>query len=56
MRANAKTITDTRKKRAQRLFAALKKARNKKPVGRLERAKLYDRFERMEGSMPLRNS
>ena len=33
----------TRKKRAERLFAALDKARNKSPVGRLNREQLYDR-------------
>jgi hypothetical protein len=32
-----------RKKRAQALFAALDKARNKKPVGPLKRETLYDR-------------
>ena len=32
-----------RKKRARRLFAALDKARNKKPVGPLNRDELYDR-------------
>ena len=33
----------TRKERAERLFAALDKARNKSPVGRLNREQLYDR-------------
>lgn len=32
-----------RKKRVERLFAALDKARNKSPVGRLNREQLYDR-------------
>jgi hypothetical protein len=32
-----------RRKRAERLFAAMDKARNKKPVGRLNRESLYDR-------------
>ena len=32
-----------RKARAKNLFASLDKARNTKPVGRLNRAKLYDR-------------
>jgi len=32
-----------RRARAKNLFASLDKARNTKPVGRLNRAKLYDR-------------
>ena len=32
-----------RRVRAKHLFASLDKARNTKPVGRLDRAKLYDR-------------
>jgi hypothetical protein len=40
--AGAPTLA-ARKKRAQELFAALDKARNKTPVGRLKRATLYDR-------------
>lgn len=34
---------DTRRSRAHRLFAALDKARNTQPVGRLNRAEIYDR-------------
>ena len=37
------TEDNARKSRAKRLFASLDKARNTKPVGPLNRAKLYDR-------------
>jgi hypothetical protein len=41
--SSAATEGDERKFRAKRLFASLDKARNTKPVGPLNRAKLYDR-------------
>ncbi len=41
--SGAASEDDERKFRAKRLFASLDKARNTKPVGPLNRAKLYDR-------------
>ncbi len=41
--SGSKTEDNARKSRAKRLFASLDKARNTKPVGPLNRAKLYDR-------------
>jgi hypothetical protein len=41
--SSAATEGAERKSRAKRLFASLDKARNTKPVGPLNRAKLYDR-------------
>ena len=44
--AKSETITlKERKQRAERLFSALDRARNKRPVGRLKRDELYDRPE-----------
>lgn len=42
VRAEALNVRE-RRKRAERLFAALDVARNVKPVGRLKREELYDR-------------
>ncbi len=41
--ASVHLAADSRKARAHRLFTALDKARNAKPVGRLKREGLYDR-------------
>jgi hypothetical protein len=41
--AGTAPVDAQRKARAKNLFASLDKARNTKPVGRLDRAKLYDR-------------
>jgi hypothetical protein len=41
--AKSGTEDNARQSRAKRLFASLDKARNTKPVGSLNRAKLYDR-------------
>ena len=41
--SGASSEDNERKSRAKRLFASLDKARNTKPVGPLNRAKLYDR-------------
>ena len=41
--AGTSPVDAQRKARAKNLFASLDKARNTKPVGRLDRAKLYDR-------------
>jgi|688.fasta_scaffold1340709_1 hypothetical protein len=41
--SSAASEDNERKSRAKRLFASLDKARNTKPVGPLNRAKLYDR-------------
>lgn len=41
--ADRTSLDAQRKTRAKNLFASLDKARNTKPVGRLNRAKLYDR-------------
>ena len=41
--AIAVTDADARKRRAERLFASLDKARNEVPVGELNREDLYDR-------------
>ena len=41
--AGTSPVDAQRKARAKNLFASLDKARNTEPVGRLNRAKLYDR-------------
>lgn len=41
--AGTSPVDAQRKARAKNLFASLDKARNTKPAGRLDRAKLYDR-------------
>ena len=41
--ASSVSDTDTRRARADRLFAALDQARNTQPVGRLSRDEIYDR-------------